>query len=98
VVAAGAPGLAFLAQGRVLVGGGRVRGVRKRGERCLQLGVGVGELVPERFDPARDVLHRGDLRGGVAARLLGRPDRLRGDVLLGLQRLHLRPQLARAGV
>ena len=88
--------LADLAQRRVLVRGRRVRRVRKRGQRLLQVGLGAGQLLPERLHARRDLLHRGDLVRGVATGLLGLSDRLRRLVLARPQALGLRPQRAHA--
>ena len=96
VVAAGGAGRPLLAQRGVLVGGRRIGRVRQRRQRGLQLGVGVRQLLRERLHPLGDLLHGRDLGRRVAALALGRADRLRGRVLLGLQRLDLGPQRAGA--
>ena len=97
VVAAGGALLAHLAQRpcrlSAAVGSGGFGSVAERG---LQLGVGVRQLLPERLHALGDLLHRGDLLGRVAARLLGGADRLRRLVLARAQVLHLGPQRARA--
>jgi hypothetical protein len=98
VIRAGPAVCADLADHGVLVGRRRVGRVGQRRERGLQLGVGVGELLPELLHAPGDVLHRGDLLGRVAARLPGGPDRLRRLVLLRPQALGLRSQRARARV
>jgi hypothetical protein len=94
VVLARAAALAALVQDGVLVGGRRVRRVRKRREGLVELGLHAVELVAQRLGAARNLLHVCDRRGGVAARLLGGRDRLRRGVLLRLEPLYLGQQLA----
>jgi hypothetical protein len=90
--------LADLADDLVLGGRRRIRQVRQGRELAVQLGFDAAELLAERLRARRHLAHPGDRVVGRIPRAAGGGDRARRLVLLGLQALHLRDELAPAAV